>query len=79
MGKAYASDYEDIVFTYEVIENEDDMPKTVYTAKTTDRLTGILYTIRSGAYRYSENDAIPEGKDVGRYIWYKLSNRYKGK
>ena len=63
--KAYASDYEDIVFTYEVIENEDDMPKTVYTAKTTDRLTGILYTIRSGAYRYSENDAIPEGKDVG--------------
>ena len=63
--KSYGSDYEDLVFTYEVIENEEDLPETVYTAETTDKLTGILYTIRSGAYRYSESDAIPEGKEVG--------------
>lgn len=63
--KAYGSDYEDLVFSYEVVENEEDMPETVYTAETTDKLTGILYTIRSGAYRYSESDAIPEGKEVG--------------
>ncbi len=63
--KSYGSDFENIVFTYEVIENEEDLPKTVYTAETTDKLTGILYTIHSGAYKYSENDAIPEGKEVG--------------
>ena len=63
--KNYGSDFEDIVFAYEVIEDEEDLPATVYTAETTDRLTGILYTIRSGAYRYTESDAIPEGKEVG--------------
>jgi|GEM_PF-417672 len=63
--KTYGSDYEGLVFTYEVIEDEKALPEKVYTAKTTDRLTGILYTIRSGAYRYSESDAVPEGKEVG--------------
>ena len=37
----------------------------MYSAETTDKLTGILYTIHSGSYRYSESDAIPEGKEVG--------------
>ncbi len=63
--KTYGSDYEGLVFTYEVIEDEDAMPEKVYTAATTDRLTGLLYTIRSGSYRYIESDALPEGKDVG--------------
>ncbi|MBR3201911.1 MAG: hypothetical protein IKG17_11360 [Mogibacterium sp.] len=63
--KSYGSDYEDIVFTYEVVEDEEKMPDKVYSAETTDKLTGILYTIRSGSYRYSESDAIPEGKEVG--------------
>lgn len=63
--KSYGSDYEGLVFTYELVEDENAMPEKVYTAKTTDRLTGILYTIRSGSYRYSESDAIPEGKKVG--------------
>ena len=63
--KSYSSDHEGLVFSYEQIENEEDMPETVYSAETTDKLTGILYTIRSGAYRYSESDAIPEGKEVG--------------
>ena len=63
--KSYGSDYEGLSYSYEVIEKEDDMPGTVYTAETTDKLTGVLYTIQSGAYRYSESDAIPEGKKVG--------------
>ena len=63
--KTYGSDYQDLSYSYEVIENEDEMPEKVYTAETTDMLTGILYTIHSGAYRYSESDAIPEGKEVG--------------
>lgn len=63
--KEYSSDYEGIEFTYEVIEDEEALPSRVYNAKTTDRLTGILYTIRSGSYRYTESDAIPDGKAVG--------------
>ncbi len=63
--KAYGSDFENIEFTYEIIEDESELPEKVYTASTTDRLTGVLYTIRSGAYRYSESDARPEGKEIG--------------
>lgn len=62
--KAYGSDYEGITYSYEVIEDEEELPSRVYDAETTDRLTGILYTIRSAAYRYTENDALPEGKEV---------------
>ena len=63
--KSYGSDYEDLVFTYEVISDEESLPQKVYTAATTDKITGILYTIRSGAYRYTENDSIPDGKEPG--------------
>ncbi|MBQ6439995.1 MAG: hypothetical protein IJJ06_07610 [Mogibacterium sp.] len=63
--KSYGSDYENLVFKYELIEDEEEIPKKVYSADTTDKLTGILYTVRSGAYRYSESDALPEGKKVG--------------
>lgn len=63
--KAYGSDYEDLIYSYEVIDDEESMPQKVYTAATTDSLTGILYTMHSGAYRYTESDAIPEGKEVG--------------
>lgn len=63
--KKNGSDFGDPVFTYEVVEDEKDMPEKVYTAETTDKLTGILYTITGGAYRYTENDAVPEGKKIG--------------
>ena len=63
--KEYASDSDDLVFSYEVIEDDKAIPDKVYTARTTDRLTGILYTICSGSYRYTESDAVPEGKKVG--------------
>lgn len=63
--KEYRADFKGLEFSYEVIENEEDMPSKVYTAASTDRLTGVLYTIRSAAYRYSESDAVPEGKKAG--------------
>lgn len=63
--KAYGSNDDSPVYSYEIIDNTDELPEKVYTAKTTDRLTGILFTIRSGAYRYAESDAIPEGKSAG--------------
>ena len=63
--KAYSDTFEDLVYSYEVIDDEEALPETVYTADTTDKLAGVLYTISSGSYKYSENDAIPEGKEVG--------------
>ena len=63
--KTYGDTYEDLSYEYEVIEDEEALPETVYTAETTDRLTGVLYTITSGSYKYSESDAIPDGKEVG--------------
>ena len=63
--KAYGDSYEDLKYEYEVIDDEEALPETVYTAETTDRLTGVLYTITSGSYKYSESDAMPEGKEAG--------------
>ena len=63
--KAYRDSYENLKYEYEVIDGEDSLPETVYTAETTDKLTGILYTVTSGSYKYSENDAFPEGKEPG--------------
>ena len=40
------------------------MPKTVYSAETTDTLASVLYTAKSGTYRYGKGDALPEGKEV---------------
>ena len=63
--KTYGDDFDGLVYEYEVIEGKDQLPEKVYNAETIDKLTGILYTIRSGAYRYSKGDAVPDGKDVG--------------
>ena len=63
--KTYGDAFEDLKYEYEVIEDEEDLPETVYTAETTDKLTGILYTVTGGTYKYAESDAIPEGKDAG--------------
>lgn len=63
--KAYGKDNEDLEFSYEVIDDPEALPETTYTAETTDKLAGILYTVKSGTYKYAENDVIPENKDVG--------------
>ena len=63
--KAYLEDHPDLEYSYEVIEDPAALPETAYSAETLDKLTGVLYTIKSGAYRYSDGDALPEGKEAG--------------
>lgn len=68
--KSYRDNYENLIFEYEVLDDEDALPETAYSEETTDKLTGILYTINSGSYNYSENDAMPEGKEAGDVYGY---------
>ena len=68
--KAYGSAFEEAEYTYEVIDDEGSLPETVYTSETSDRLTGILYTINSSSYVYSGSDTLPEGRDIGDFYGY---------
>lgn len=63
--KSYGKDHENLVYEYEVIDGPEKLPKTVYTADTTDKLTGVLYTLKTGTYKYAESDAVPDGKKIG--------------
>lgn len=63
-NKAYGDSFEDLEFSYEVIDDADKLPEKVYSAKTTDALTSVLYTAKTGTYRYGNGDPIPEGKEV---------------
>lgn len=58
--KAYAKDYEDLTYTYEVIDDPEKLPEETYSRKATARLTNVLYTIQSGLYKYENEDNIPE-------------------
>lgn len=62
--KAYGDDYENLEFTYEVIDDPEALPKTVYNAEATDAFTSVLYTAQTGTYRYGKGDPLPEGKEV---------------
>lgn len=63
--KAYGSDYEDLEYTYEVIDDPDDLPDKAYTSESTDRLTSVLYTINNNIYKYEETDRIPDNRKPG--------------
>ena len=63
--KTYGSEFENIEFSYEVINDAGAMPETVYTADTTNALTSVLYTIKTGIYKYSDSDPLPDGKKAG--------------
>lgn len=63
--KSYSDDYENLEYTYEVIDEEEALPDTVYTSETTNALTSVLYTVKTGTYKYSSGDSIPEGKEDG--------------
>ncbi len=62
--KSYGDDYENLEYSYEVIDDPDSLPKSVYTEDTTDALTSVLYTAKTGTYRYGSGDPFPEGKDA---------------
>jgi hypothetical protein len=63
--KAYGDSYEELEYTYEVIDDPDKIPRKAYTAKATDRLAGVLYTLSNGVYKYESDDDIPEDHYVG--------------
>ncbi len=63
--KSYGGDYENLVFTYEVIDDPEQLPETSYSRKATEKLTNVLYTLKSGLYKYEASDAIPEGLAAG--------------
>lgn len=63
--KNYSEDYEDLSYTYELIDNPEEMPETTYSRSATARLTNVLYTLKSGIYTYEEGDTIPEGESAG--------------
>lgn len=63
--KSYGGDHPDLIYTYEVIDDPEAMPETTYSRKATERLTNVLYTLKSGVYKYESTDAIPEGRSEG--------------
>ena len=63
--KAYGGDYENLSYTYELIEDPEQMPEEAYSRKATEKLTNVLYTIQSGLYKYEAEDNIPEGRSEG--------------
>jgi hypothetical protein len=63
--KSYRDSYEDFEYTYEVIDDPDEIPKKAYSQKSTDKLASVLYTLKSGVYRYEEDDDIPEDHEAG--------------
>ena len=63
--KAYGKDYENLTYTYEVIDDPELLPTESYSRKATARLANVLYTLQSGLYKYEENDDIPEGREAG--------------
>ena len=62
--KTYGDDNEDIEYTYEVVDDTDALPEKTYTADSTDKLADVLYTIKTGTYKYTESDVIPENREV---------------
>ncbi len=63
--KAYGKDYEELSYTYEVIDDPEQLPEESYSRKATAKLTNSLYTIQSGLYKYEKDDRIPEGREEG--------------
>ena len=64
-NKAYGGDYENLSYTYEIIDDPEEMPEEAYSRKATEKLTNVLYTLQSGLYKYEASDTIPEGRDAG--------------
>ncbi|MBR2540988.1 MAG: hypothetical protein IKE85_09245 [Mogibacterium sp.] len=64
-NKAYGDDYPDFEYTYEVIDDPAAFPESAYTSATASKLANVLYTVKSGSYKFSKDDTIPEGREEG--------------
>lgn len=63
--KSCGNDYENAEFTYEVIDDPDSLPGKAYSRQSSENLTNVLYTLKSGLYKYDSDDTIPDGKESG--------------
>lgn len=63
--RKYSNNNPEFKYTYEIIENEEEIPATCYNAQTGDLVARLLYTINSGVYKFTENDPVPESRDIG--------------
>lgn len=75
--RAYGRDFEDAKYTYEVIDDPEAIPKTCYDAGTADTLAGLLYTLKTGSYKYADEDIIPDGRESGDTFGINLVNDIK--
>lgn len=63
--KSYGNSHENLSYTYEVIDDPEQLPEMAYSRKATAKLTNVLYTLKSGLYKYERTDDIPEGVSEG--------------
>ena len=63
--KSYGGDNPELSYTYEVIDDPEQLPEESYSRKATARLTNVLYTIQPGIYKYEAGDPVPEGREAG--------------
>lgn len=61
--KAYGKDYENLSYTYEVIDDPEQLPEESYSRKASAKLTNVLYTLKNGIYKFGDTGTtVPEGK-----------------
>ncbi|MBR2673872.1 MAG: hypothetical protein IKE52_00200 [Mogibacterium sp.] len=63
--KKYLKSNPDFVYSYEIIEADENLPAECYDADSGDLLTRLLYTVNSGVYKFSQSDPIPEDRKEG--------------
>ena len=61
--KAYGDKYPELSYTYEIIEDPDEMPEKSYSRSATEKLTNVLYLVKNGAYKFEDfsDIDIPDG------------------
>lgn len=63
--KNYLDDNENFSYTYEIIEDAEQLPTETYSDETLKNLTSVLYMIKNGTYKYDSKDALPDNREEG--------------
>lgn len=61
--KNYKDDFPNISYEYEVIESKADLPSQAYSKEAASALNSVLYTLKNGAYKFTEENLL-DGYDV---------------
>ena len=61
--KSYGKEYENLSYTYEVIDDPEKLPEESYSRKASAKLTNALYTLKNGIYKFGDmGEAVPEDR-----------------